>query len=54
MNVICKRLLYHTALRVFEIKKRLNLQENIGERIWEAMKHIFSENNELLEGVYID
>ncbi|KAL4489214.1 hypothetical protein ABPG72_006278 [Tetrahymena utriculariae] len=53
-KVICKRLISHSATRVKEISKILQLDEQIQERIWEALLYVYRSQIELMNGRYVD
>ncbi|KAL4455718.1 hypothetical protein ABPG74_003128 [Tetrahymena malaccensis] len=53
-KVICKRLISHSATRVKEISKILELDEKIQERIWEALLYVYRSQLQLMDGRYVD
>ena len=48
------RIFYHTALRVFEICKALNLKEDVSEKVWNVLKYIFENEANIFKNRFID
>ncbi|EAR91251.2 retinoblastoma-related protein (macronuclear) [Tetrahymena thermophila SB210] len=53
-HTICRRLIYHSATRVKEISKILELDDKIQERIWEALLYVYRSQLQLMNRRYVD
>ena len=53
-ETLCKRIFYHTALRVYEICRGLELKEDIAEKLWDTLKYIFENEPEIFQNRFID